>query len=84
MQTFTERTANRDVLVSQACGLTPASGERRPPQPSAKHLNVLLDVIFGEVWSRPGLEPKEHSMCTKDVRAFDTVDRSLYAPGNWL
>ncbi|MCH8191375.1 MAG: hypothetical protein IIC80_08495 [Chloroflexi bacterium] len=84
MQTFAERTAKREELLSQVFGITPASGGRRPPQPSAEHLNVLLDVIFGEVWSRPGLEPKERSMCTKDVREFDTADPSLYAPGNWL
>ena len=84
MQTFAERTAKREELFSQLFGTTLASGGQRPPQPSAEHLNVLLDVIFGEVWSRPGLEPKERGMCTKDVRAFDTADQSLYAPGNWL
>ena len=73
MQTFTERTAKRDELLSQVFGRMPASGGRRPPRPSAEHLNVLIDVLFGEVWSRPGLEPKERSMCT--VAALIALNR---------
>ena len=73
MQTFAEQTAKRDEMLSQVFGIMPASGGRRPPQPSAEHLNVLLDVIFGEVWSRPGREPKERSMC--NVAALIALNR---------
>ena len=84
MQTFETRTAKRDELLSQASGRTPASGDRHPLKPCDEPSNVLLDAILGEGRSRPGLEPEERSICTKNLRAFDVADRNLYAPGRWL
>ena len=36
----------------------------RKPQPSDAHLGFLTEIVFGEVWSRGGLEVKERELLT--------------------
>jgi len=63
METGARQAKMREMLQT-VFGRAPSPTAPRPSQPSDKHLGVLTEVLFGEIWSRPALEPRERSLVT--------------------
>ena len=78
----------RDHTTSRAGG--DAYGERMPDQPSPaqqmigdyapKLVELTDDVLFGDVWERPGLSKRDRSLVT--VSALIALNRTEQLPGH--
>lgn len=73
MNTFAERAAKKQEMLARVFGLRQGRAGPGQPQPGDEHLNVLTEILFGEIWTRPALEPRERSMCT--VAALIALNR---------
>ena len=63
MDTFTKRSEKKQELLQTVFGRAPAPDER-PAQPGDEQLGLLTEILFGEIWSRPALEPRYRSLAT--------------------
>ncbi len=51
-------------MLATVFGAPRRVGAPRAPQPGDEQLGLLTEILFGEIWSRPALTPRERSMCT--------------------
>jgi alkylhydroperoxidase/carboxymuconolactone decarboxylase family protein YurZ len=52
-------------MIGRVFGIRPEPPPAPPePEPGAEQLGLYIDILFGEIWTRPALPPRDRSLIT--------------------